>query len=164
METNRAFTQPTTHSISLRLRLLRKSRGWTLHDVEKVSNGSIKAVVMGSYERGSRAISLARCLELAELFSIPITELLIEPSSMKSDHQFSKRFDLRRSSTLCRDENSPQFVTLHKFLIAIAARRGDWNGEILTLRESDLDTITLLIEMNQQDLNDWLVQWRLTLS
>jgi len=115
---------------------------------------------MGSYERGSRAISLARCLELAELFSIPITELLIEPSSMKS----SKRFDLRRSSTLCRDENSPQFVTLHKFLIAIAARRGDWNGEILTLRESDLDTITLLIEMNQQDLNDWLVQWRLTLS
>ena len=119
---------------------------------------------MGSYERGSRAISLARCLELADLFSIPIAELLIEPSAMKSDHQFNKRFDLRRSATLCRDENSPEFVALHKFLIAIAARRGDWNGEILTLRESDLDTITLLLEMKQQDLNDWLAQWRLTLG
>jgi hypothetical protein len=34
----------------------------------------------------------------------------------------------------------------------------------LTLRGSDLDTITLLLEMNQQDLKDWLAQWRLTLG
>ncbi len=40
-----------------RLRIIRKSKGWSLQDVELHSNGKWKAVVIGSYERADRAIS-----------------------------------------------------------------------------------------------------------
>jgi hypothetical protein len=40
--------------------------------------------------------------------------------------------------------------------VAIAQRRGDWNGEILSLRSTDLDTLTLILEMSQSQLNQWL--------
>jgi len=49
-------------------------------------------------------------------------------------------------------------------LIAIAQRRGDWNGEILTLRNSDLDTLTLLLAMKREFLSQWLREWKITLS
>jgi hypothetical protein len=42
--------------------------------------------------------------------------------------------------------------------VAIAQRRGDWNGEILSLRSTDLDTLTLILEMSQTQLTDWLRQ------
>ena len=48
-----------------RLRDLRRSRGLTLDQCESMSGGVIKAVVLGSYERGTRAISLARLTQLA---------------------------------------------------------------------------------------------------
>ena len=164
MENLRPFTQPTPKSISLRLRSLRKSRGWTLHDVERISKGSIKAVVMGSYERGTRSISLPRCLELANLFEIPISELLAETSLRSLEGVKSKRFDLRRSALLAGSQDEKEFTQLHKFLIALAQRRGDWNGEILTLRSSDIDTLTLLLEMNQDQLTSWLSQLKITLN
>jgi transcriptional regulator with XRE-family HTH domain len=39
-----------------------------------MSNGKYKSVVVGSYERGTRAISVNRLIELAELYEVPITE------------------------------------------------------------------------------------------
>jgi hypothetical protein len=56
-----------------------------------------------------------------------------------------------------------EFRSLHNFLIAIAQRRGDWNGEILTLRSTDLDILTLLLAMNRSQLGQWLTQWKITL-
>jgi transcriptional regulator with XRE-family HTH domain len=169
MENLTPFTQPTPKTVSARIRNLRKSRGLTLHDIEKLSQGSVKAVVMGSYERGTRAISLARCLELANLFAIPISELLSEPQALSqinqiSRHGDSKRFDLRRTADLASTKGDREFIGLYKFLIAIAQRRGDWNGEILTLRSNDLDTLTLLLEMHQSDLQSWLRKWQITLN
>jgi transcriptional regulator with XRE-family HTH domain len=172
MENLTPFTQPTPKTVSARIRNLRKSRGLTLHDIEKLSQGSVKAVVMGSYERGTRAISLARCLELANLFAIPVSELLSEPDALSQINQTSqtsqrgdsKRFDLRRSSDLASTKGDREFIGLYKFLIAIAQRRGDWNGEILTLRNTDLDTLTLLLEMRKNDLQSWLRKWQITLN
>ena len=158
------FTQPTPKSVALRLRTLRKARGWTLHDIESKSHGSIKSVVMGSYERGTRAISLARCLELANLFAIPVAELLAAPEGGVTNKVEIERFDLRQSAVLATRQSENEFRSLHNFLIAIAQRRGDWNGEILTLRASDLDTLTLLLAMKRELLSQWLKQWKITLS
>ena len=162
MQSFTPFTQPTPKSVALQLRSLRKSRGWTLHDIEQKSHGSIKSVVMGSYERGTRAISLARCLELANLFAIPIAELLAAPESRVTKSVEIERFDLRQSAQLATKES--EFRSLNNFLIAIAQRRGDWNGEILTLRSSDLDTLTLLLAMNRVQLNQWLKHWKVILN
>ena len=158
-----AFIQPTPESVSQRLRSIRKSRRWTLHDVEKRSGGSIKAVVMGSYERGTRAMSLARALELANLFAIPIADLQGEPNPGHDFNLEPQRFDQRRVSYLVAEGGDAKFAQLHNFLIAISQRRGDWNGEILTLRGSDIDTLTLLLEMSQGELLRWLGHWQITL-
>ena len=151
-----AITQPTPQSVAIRLRSIRKSRGWTLHDVESKSDGSIKAVVMGSYERGTRAISLARALELANLFAIPIADLLSDPVSGGYEKLGFRRFYQRRIAKLLSENDDEALRKLNKFLNAIARRRGDWNGEILTLRSTDLDTLTLILEMSQSQLGEWL--------
>jgi transcriptional regulator with XRE-family HTH domain len=157
------FTQPTSESVAQRLRQIRKSRGWTLHDVERRSNGSIKAVVMGSYERGMRALSLARVIELANLFEIPIAELLGDPTQPTYVELPFQRFDLRQVGRLASSLPDQKITQLHNFLSAIAQRRGDWNGEILTLRATDLDTLTLLMEMAQGQLLIWLAEWKITI-
>jgi len=150
------FTQPTPESVAVRLRSIRKSRGWTLHDIESKTDGSIKAVVMGSYERGTRAISLARALELANLFAIPISELLSQPTARGNQNLGFKRFDQRRIKKLLSESDDEALLKLNNFLVAIAQRRGDWNGEILSLRSADLDTLTLILELSQSQLSEWL--------
>ena len=158
MKNTSAFTQPTPESVAARLRTIRKSRGWTLHDIESRTAGSIKAVVMGSYERGTRAISLARALELANLFAIPISDLLNEPNLRSDENPRFRRFDQRRIGKLLSESEDERLGKLNNFLVAIAQRRGDWNGEILSLRSSDLDTLTLILEMSQNQLTNWLRQ------
>lgn len=158
-----AFNQPTPESVAKRLRQIRKSRGWTLHDIERRSNGSIKAVVMGSYERGMRAISLVRAIELADLFEMPISELLGDPTRPSYAELPFQRFDLRQVGRLTDSLQDQKVIQLHNYLAAIAQRRGDWNGEILTLRATDLDTLTLLMEMGQNQLLNWLSEWKITL-
>ena len=158
MKNTSAFAQPTPESVAARLRTIRKSRGWTLHDIESRTAGSIKAVVMGSYERGTRAISLARALELANLFAIPISDLLNEPNLRSDENPRSRRFDQRRIGKLLSESEDERLGKLNNFLVAIAQRRGDWNGEILSLRSSDLDTLTLILEMSQNQLTNWLRQ------
>jgi transcriptional regulator with XRE-family HTH domain len=125
MKNTSAFTQPTPESVATRLRTIRKSRGWTLHDIENRTGGSIKAVVMGSYERGTRAISLARALELANLFAIPISELLSEPSLRNDETPRFRRFDQRRIGKLLSENEDERLGKLNNFLVAIAQRRGD---------------------------------------
>jgi transcriptional regulator with XRE-family HTH domain len=96
------FIQPTSATVALRIRALRKARGWTLHDVESRSSGSIKAVVMGSYERGSRALSLARSIEIANLFGIPLANLLGDFSRTNALSPETLTIDQRRLAELMK--------------------------------------------------------------
>jgi transcriptional regulator with XRE-family HTH domain len=163
MTNNSPFIQPTSASVALRIRTLRKARGWTLHDVEHHSSGSIKAVVMGSYERGSRALSLARSIEIAELFGIPIANLLGDFSRTNSINPETLTIDQRRLAELLESDPDLKLNTLQAFISSIAARRSDWNGEVLTLRASDFDTLTLFFTLTLPELKAWLTEKRLAL-
>ena len=59
-----------------RLRAIRTQQGLSLHGVEEKSRGRWKAVVVGSYERGDRAVTVQRLAELAEFYGVPVQELL----------------------------------------------------------------------------------------
>ena len=65
-----------------RLRSIRQQQGLSLHGVEEKSNGRWKAVVVGSYERGDRAVTVPKLADLAEFYGVPLAELL--PSSRGS--------------------------------------------------------------------------------
>lgn len=163
MSNNSQFIQPTSASVAIRIRTLRKARGWTLHDVESRSSGSIKAVVMGSYERGARALSLARTIEIAGLFGIPIANLLGDFSRTEAINPETLTIDQRRLGELIESDPDEKIKTLQLFISAIAARRSDWNGEVLTLRASDFDTLTLLFALSLPELKAWLTEKRLAL-
>ena len=159
-----AFTQPTTTTISARIRMQRKARSLTLQDIERLSNGRIKAVVMGSYERGSRAISLARTIEIANLFAIPISELIEEPKNPERGSDGQLIFDLRKLREISLAVTGSEISKINAFLSAICARRRDWNGEILTLRSADLDTLTLVLSGPREKVQELLDRFQLVIK
>ena len=65
-------------ALGARLRAIRTQQGLSLHGVEEKSQGRWKAVVVGSYERGDRAVTVQRLSELADFYGVPVTELLPE--------------------------------------------------------------------------------------
>src|SRR5260370_24651774 len=82
MERN-GMTSDYARALGARLRAIRTQQGLSLHGVEKKSKGRWKAVVVGSYERGDRAVTVQKLAELAEFYGVPVSQLLPEgrPSS-----------------------------------------------------------------------------------
>ena len=133
-----------------RLRLIRKSKGWSLQDVERYSNGKWKAVVIGSYERADRAISLKKAISLMEFYQVPVAELF--PDSRPPIQMSNLAIDLGRLS----NEQSPFSFIVKKFTNAIANRRKDWNGQILSVRANDLQFLAMLLQQNENSVLEQL--------
>ena len=71
-------------TLGARLRAIRTQQGLSLHGVEEKSRGRWKAVVVGSYERGDRSVTVQKLAELADFYGVPVSELL--PCSPCSTH------------------------------------------------------------------------------
>src|SRR5580700_12008047 len=63
-------------SVGARLRVVRKQMRLSLQAVEAMSEQEFKASVLGAYERGERAISVPRLQRLAQLYDVPVDQLL----------------------------------------------------------------------------------------
>ena len=63
-------------ALGQRLRAARRHRGWSLGDVESQTEGEFKASVVGAYERGERAVSVQRLVNLADVYGASAAELL----------------------------------------------------------------------------------------
>ena len=151
---NVAITWP---EIGANLRKIRLLKGFTLKDVEEKSKGKWKAVVIGSYERGNRALTIKKAIVLADFYQVPLGHLLGITQNFKTNDPNRIRLDLRK---VAQGSNTSQ---IKLFAAWITGSRQDWNGEILTLRSTDLDTLTLLLAMNRSQLGEWLTQWKITL-
>ena len=71
-------------TLGARLRAIRTQQGLSLHGVEEKSRGRWKAVVVGSYERGDRSVTVQKLAELAEFYGVPVSELLPGDASARS--------------------------------------------------------------------------------
>ncbi len=144
-------------AVGARLRAIRQQQGLSLHGVEQRSDGAWKAVVVGSYERGDRAISVQRLSELAEFYGIPVSELLPGRAANTGPAPGSGRviLDLQRLAAVPRDDAAP----LARFVGAIQARRGDYNGRVLTIRRDDIQTLALLYDESPASVIERLVGW-----
>src|SRR6187200_1158047 len=65
-------------ALGSKLRAIRAQQHLSLHGVERKSGGRWKAVVVGSYERGDRAVTVQKLAELADFYGVPVAELLPE--------------------------------------------------------------------------------------
>jgi transcriptional regulator with XRE-family HTH domain len=148
----------TISDISAKLRSLRRARGWSLSDVEVISKGRLKAVVLGSYERGSRTLSVKRALEIAELYGVPVSQLFTDKKISDSPSDSRRMLDLRTLSRRAQIESPAQerFILVTRFTRSILESRQDWNGEVLSIRIEDCRVLALMLDIERAELVRWL--------
>jgi len=144
METRvEAAERDEARELGERLRIVRRQRGMSLEQVELTSAHEFKAAVLGAYERGERAISVARLRRLARFYGVPIDYLLsdhtdaAEPGRAllgRAEPSFERLVvDLRRMQS----PTGPEDEMLRRYVRMIQLQRSDFNGRVLTLRGED---------------------------
>lgn len=164
----RTMTTPTIESISSRLRSIRTTKGLSLSDVELQSHRAIRAVVLGSYERGDRALTLKKAIIIAAFYGVPLTYLIAEPSA-DTGNSTAPVLDLRRLRQIMADDKamgqtSMQLRTLITFISGIVKLRNDWNGEVLSLRAADLQLLALAVGISNEAITQILEREKLLLK
>ena len=142
--------------LGLRLRAIRTQQGLSLHGVEEKSQGHWKAVVVGSYERGDRAVTVQRLSELAGFYGIPVHELLPEGQTTSATEPLSRLvIDLEQLSSVPADKAAP----LARYAATIQSQRGDYNGRVLSIRQEDLRSLAVIYDASPSALTEQLVGW-----
>jgi transcriptional regulator with XRE-family HTH domain len=145
-------------SLGSRLRAIRTQQGLSRHGVEEKSKGRWKAVVVGSYERGDRAVTVQRLHELADFYGVPVSELLPEgesPSPAAGEAPVRLIIDLERLTSV----PAPQAAPLARYAATIQSQRGDYNGRVLSIRQEDLRSLAVIYDASPSVLTERLIGW-----
>lgn len=143
-------------ALGARLRGIRQQQGLSLHGVEQKSIGRWKAVVVGSYERGDRAVTVQKLAELADFYGIPVGELLPEGRISSGSEAATKiALNLERLQELPADQVGP----LARYAATIQTQRGDYNGKVLSIRIEDLRSLAIIYDLTPGELTDLLIGW-----
>ncbi len=143
-------------ALGAKLRGIRQQQGLSLHGVEQKSGGRWKAVVVGSYERGDRAVTVQKLAELADFYGVPVQELLPGGGAKgASDAPPRIVLDLERLGNL----EEPAAAPLMRYTATIQAQRGDYNGRILSVRQDDLRTLAVIYDESPSVLAEKLISW-----
>lgn len=133
-----------------RLRTIRRQRGLSLQDVQRLSGGEFKAAVLGAYERGERSLSVPRLHRLAQFFQVPVARFFpAEDGSGRGATTMPNtgvNIDLNRVERMSGTES----VIVQRFLTSIQRMRQDFSGSVLTIRRDDLRLLALLIEHSEE--------------
>ena len=144
METIHAQIQIET--LNTRMRLIRESRHLTLVQAAKLSKGQISAIALGSYERGDRAVSARKLITIANLYEVPISELFEAPRNFMPEERIS--IDIRRILST----SNPAAQKFTEVLRNIARMRGDWNGEVISLRGQDVNNFQVFTGLTKEQI------------
>lgn len=145
METIHAQSQIET--LQTRMRQIRESRNLTLIQVGKLSRGTISAIALGSYERGDRSVSARKLIAIAQLYEIPIAELFEAPRKYMAEERIS--IDIRKILATTH----PSAQKFLEVLRNIARMRGDWNGEVISIRAQDIKYFQVFSDFTTEELN-----------
>ena len=146
-------TQQEILKVCKRLRSVREGKALTLLDVEQESGGEVTAVALGSYERGDRQMSLYKLLQIARIYGVPASEMLTQ----KKDRIEPARItvDLRKIREATRSES----VKTARVLSDITQMRGDWNGELISIRATDLTNLSLFTGLTGPEIKSCLAEF-----
>lgn len=143
-----ASTSVLDAGIGPRLRQIRGQLRMSLHDVQRQTQGEFKASVLGAYERGERAITVVRLHRLADVYGVPVDQLVTStrPSAQEPDERVS--IDLGKLSRL----SGAGFESMMQFLRHIQVRREDFNGTVLTVRADDHRAMAAILGVEVDEL------------
>ena len=128
----------------------------TLNQVAARSHGTISAIALGSYERGDRTISANKILEIAQIYQVPVSELFDSPQKLIANRKVV--IDYRRLI----GQSDPSAERIKTIVTTIAGVRRDWNGEVISLRESDIATLQIFASLTALELNEILNRYTLS--
>jgi transcriptional regulator with XRE-family HTH domain len=150
-------------SVGARLRTVRHQIGLSLQAAEAMSGQEFKASVLGAYERGERAISVARLQRLARLYQVSVDQLLPseddatrwwasptpggQPAPMTpgpAGQPWESREEFTIDLARLKDSTGPERDVLRRFVNMIQVQRQDFNGQVITLRAGDARAISCL--------------------
>lgn len=151
------MSQQYAKDLGARLRSIRQQQGLSLQGVEEKSSGRWKAVVVGSYERGDRAVTVAKLSELAAFYGVPVEELLPGGRGNLAALESPPKLvlDLEALQSVSAQESAP----LLRYAATIQAQRGDYNGRVLSIRREDLRTLAVIYQEQPSVLAARLVAW-----
>jgi transcriptional regulator with XRE-family HTH domain len=152
METIHAQTQIET--LQTRMRLIRESRHLTLTQAAKLSKGQITAIALGSYERGDRSVSARKLITIANLYEVPVSELFEASLNFMPDERIS--IDLRKILTT----SNPVAQKITEVLRNIARMRGDWNGEVISLRAQDISNFQVFTGLSAEQIKQVIADYQ----
>ncbi len=142
-----------------RLRNIRRQQGLSLQAVEESSEREFKASVLGAYERGERIISVLRLQRLANLYGVPVDQLLprgatshIAEARSPGGDAGPVTIDLVRLERL----EAPERDILRRYIGMIQLQRGDFNGRVLTVRDEDIRALGRIFERDEAGMRERL--------
>jgi len=148
--------------VGARLRTIRKQRGLSLQDVQRLSSGEFKAAVVGAYERGERSLSLPRLHRLAAFFQVPITQFLPQEESGERNLASIPAGGITIDLDVIERLTGTEAEIFDRFLRAIQMMRQDFNGRVLTIRRDDLRMLALLLDQSEEAFAERLAELGLT--
>ena len=147
------FTAMTTihaqmdiENLYTRMRMVRESRHLTLSQAANLSKGEISAIALGSYERGDRSVSARKLIAIARLYEVPISELFEVPKKYLIEERVC--IDIRKILTT----SNPAAQKITEIVRNIAQLRGDWNGEVISLRAHDIKNFELFTGLKSEEI------------
>ncbi len=141
-----------------RLRSLREAKALTLLDVEQQSEGEVTAVALGSYERGHRQMSVSKLLQIARIYGVPVSDILTQKAERVEPTRIT--IDLRKIGQSAVSES----VKLVRVLNEIAQMRGDWNGELISIRADDLTNFSLFTGLSAIEIHSCISKYSIPRS
>lgn len=139
-----------------RLRNVRQQQDLSLHDVEAASDGELKASVVGAYERGERAVSVSRLRALAEFYRVPVSSLLPSNGGPRPTDRSGKRLVIDLTALEFEGVEADEREVIERYVGAIQAQRGDYNGRVLTVRSSDVRALAAVLDRDVPEFRDHL--------
>jgi transcriptional regulator with XRE-family HTH domain len=151
------------------LRLVRRRKRLSLHDVEAATAQEFRASVLGAYERGERAISVPRLQRLSQFYGVSLTELFSDDGARTRAPDIDLVTVDRAATALGAEPvkidltklappSVPDGHLLTRYLMMITTQRRGFHGEVLTIRSQDLRTMAALLDVSADLLLGRLVE------
>lgn len=106
-------------------------------------------------------------LKLQSYTKFPLLPFFTSKASTGSAVNIRLILDLRALSRRCAeatDELKDRCEVIARFTKGLLHARQDWNGEVISLRESDLSILALLVNLEPDELASWFDSERILLK
>lgn len=152
------MTGQSSSRVGARIRAIRRERGWSLREFEKRSRKQIKAITLGSYERGDRSLSVETMSLIAEILSVHPAELVSDECAPMRTQTARHIYDLSKIRSL---EVTHERELLLRFIKEVAWYRGDWRGAVISIRQSDVTNLALIFALlpNSHSQKSYFHRW-----